>query len=201
MKLVFWHVLKTGLFNPLHFFNGLLPQILRIARGKFAGEWELTLYPESDPNSRKAPMRWARCMLAGHGLIFVASILTGQWIIPLLLCSSGSIGAWLFFLCNNTQHVGLRDNVADFRLCCRTFTLNPIVRFLYWQMNYHIEHHMYAAVPCYNLGQLHQIIRHDLPPTPRGLIGVWTEINEILVKQMKDPNYQHAAPLPAPAQA
>jgi fatty acid desaturase len=28
---------------------------------------------------------------------------------------------------------------------------------------------MYAAVPCYRLGKLHKLIRHDLPPSPRGL--------------------------------
>jgi len=71
-------------------------------------------------------------------------------------------GGWLFFLCNNTQHIGLQDHVPDFRLCCRTFALHPVTRFHYWQMNYHTEHHMYAAVPCYNLGKLHALIRHDL---------------------------------------
>jgi len=167
-----------------------------MARGGFRGEWELTLYPESDPKSRQLPTRWARIMLTGHAVIIVVSLATGQWIIPILTCGYQSYGSWLFFLCNNTQHVGLKDNVDDFRLCCRTFTLNPVIRFLYWQMNYHIEHHMYAAVPCYNLGRLHQMIRHDLPPTPSGLIGVWKEINAILQKQEAEPTYQHEASLP-----
>lgn len=53
-----------------------------------------------------------------------------------------------------------RQEVPDFRLSTRTFHivdpaasyLNPltwpkrIVQFWYWHMNYHIEHHMYAAV-------------------------------------------------------
>jgi hypothetical protein len=64
-----------------------------------------------------------------------------------------------------------------------------------WQMNYHIEHNMYAAVPCNNLGKLHKMILHDLPPTPRGLVGVWREINAILKKQEADPTYQHEARL------
>jgi fatty acid desaturase len=58
---------------------------------------------------------------------------------------------------------------------------------------------MYAAVPCYNLGKLHKMIGHDLPPTPRGLFGVWREINYILKKQEADPTYQHEARLPIPA--
>lgn len=180
MKLMLWHVFKVGFFNPGFFVKNLLGETIRIARGRFSGEWEETLYPECEPAERVAPVRWARVMLAGHAVIIIGSLATGQWIIPILTCGAQSYGAWLFFLCNNTQHIGLEDNVDDFRLCCRTFTLNPVVRFLYWQMNYHIEHHMYAGVPCYNLGRLHELIRHDLPPTPRGLFGVWKEISAAL---------------------
>ena len=79
-------------------------------------------------------------------------------------------------MCNNTQHIGLQDDVPDFRLCTRTVILNPFFRFLYWHMNYHIEHHMYAAVPCYRLGKLHATIKNDLPHCPRGLYEAWTEI-------------------------
>lgn len=195
VRLMFWHVLKTGIINPFSFVWTFCNTV-RLARGKFQGEWEQTLYPESDPAGRRVPIRWARAMLAGHVAIIGVSIATGQWIIPVLTCGSNVYGSWLFFLCNNTQHVGLKDNVSDFRLCCRTFTLNPAIRFLYWQMNYHIEHHMYAAVPCYNLDKLHRLIRHDLPPTPAGLVGVWREINSILEKQVRDPSYQHEALLP-----
>jgi len=196
VKLVIWHALKTGFFYPWQIFRYTLPEVVRIARGRFKGEWENTLYPATDPESRKIPVRWARVLLAGHAAILVVSLATGQWIIPILVSASPMYGSWLFFFCNNTQHVGLKDNVDDFRLCCRTFTLNPFLRFLYWQMNYHIEHHMYAAVPCYNLGRLHRLIRHDLPPTPRGLIGVWKEIDAILRRQAVDPTYQYEAPLP-----
>ncbi len=198
VKLMLWHVLKVGFFYPMGFLRGTLPNTLRIAKGKFRGEWELTLYPNSDPKSRWAAVRWARFLLLGHSLVLAAGLASGQWIIPVLVSFSPCYGGWLFFLCNNTQHVGLKDNVDDFRLCCRTFTLNPFVRFLYWQMNYHIEHHMYAAVPCYHLDRLHQLIRHDLPPTPHGLIGVWREIDAILRRQALDPDYQYEAPLPRP---
>ena len=196
VKLMLWHVLKVGIFNPAYFFQVSLWETLRTAFGKFQGEWELTLYPASDPKSRKVPVRWARAMLAGHAAIIIASLAAGWWIIPILTCGYQVYGSWLFFLCNNTQHVGLQDNVDDFRLCCRTFTLNPVLRFLYWQMNYHIEHHMYAAVPCYHLDRLHRMIRHDLPPTPKGLVGVWKEIDTILCRQAVDPDYQYVAPLP-----
>ncbi|MEM7029941.1 MAG: fatty acid desaturase, partial [Chloroflexota bacterium] len=108
---------------------------------------------------------------------------------------------WLLYLCNNTQHVGLQDDVADFRLCTRTIILNPVVRFLYWHMNYHIEHHMYASVPCYNLHKLHELIKHDLPPAPVGLYATWMHIIEVVKKQNIDPDYQYVPELPDPVKA
>jgi fatty acid desaturase len=149
-------------------------------------------------------MNWARCIRIGHGLILVGSVLAAVFVhprflmLPLLISCVGVYGSWLFFLCNKTQHIGLQDNVPDFRLCCRTSTLNPIVQFLYWHMNYHIEHHMYAAVPCYKLGQLHRAIKHDLPPCPRGILATWKEIAAIQKTQEKDPQYQYPAPCPNP---
>jgi hypothetical protein len=57
---------------------------------------------------------------------------------------------------------------------------------------------MYAAVPCYNLGQLHLLIEHDLPPCPVGLLATWKEIIAIAKQQQKDPRYQYVAKLPTP---
>jgi fatty acid desaturase len=63
-------------------------------------------------------------------------------------------------------------------------------------MNYHTEHHMYAAVPCYNLGQLHRLIKHEMPHCPKGLRETWAQIVEIQERQEHDPVYQHVAKLP-----
>lgn len=198
IRLMIRHVLTTGIVNPWAA-RTALKETIRMARGRFCGEWEMMLYPESEPQKRIAPIRWARFLLIGHGIIVAGSLLMGWWLVPVLVTLGPFYGGWLFFLCNNTQHVGLQDNVPDFRLCCRTFTLNPAVRFLYWQMNYHTEHHMYAAVPCYHLGRLHRLIKHDLPSTPHGLVAVWREICAILEKQTIDPAYQHEVALPATA--
>ena len=108
------------------------------------------------------------------------------------------IGAWLQFLCNATQHVGLQDDVPDFRLCCRTFYLNPFLQFIYWHMNYHTEHHMYAAVPCYKLGKLHHIIEDEMPYCTSGLIETWKQISKIMERQKKEPGYQYVPLLPSP---
>ena len=190
MKLMVRHVFRTGLFDwPALRHQFLYPW--RIARGKFEGEWELVLFPPGSPQERVPAVRWARGLLVGHGLIAAISLAMGWWIVPVLTLLATGCGNWLHFLCNNTQHIGLQDKVPDFRLCCRTFTLSPALQFLYWHMNYHTEHHMYAAVPCYRLGRLHTLIRHDLPPCAHGLAAVWREIALIQARQQTEPAYQH----------
>jgi fatty acid desaturase len=63
-------------------------------------------------------------------------------------------------------------------------------------MNYHIEHHMYAAVPFYRLGRLHKLIAPELPPTKKGLVATWRQIGDILKRQKLDSAYQFEAQLP-----
>jgi len=193
-KVILWHKLKYGIFNPGGIYWPILGA-LRVARGQFKGEWELKLFPQGSPE-RKAAMDWARTLLVGHGIIIIVSIYFHLWVLPFLTTFTAAFGGWLQGLCNDTQHIGLQDDVSDFRLCCRTFTINPVLQFLYWHMNYHIEHHMYAAIPCYRLGRLHRLIQHDLPPCPDGLVATWQEISAIQKIQETNPEYQHVALLP-----
>jgi len=137
----------------------------------------------------------------GHSLIVAGSLYLGLWLIPVLTTFGSFYGGWLRFLCNHTQHTGLQDDVPDFRFCTRTVLLSPLTQFLYWHMNYHIEHHMYAAVPCYNLGRLHRMIRHELPESPRGLWATWREIIAIMKRQETEPDYEFIPELPAASPA
>lgn len=174
-------------------FRAAWGQHLRVACGRFNPGWEAKVLEPV----RKEAVRWSRFMIAGHVLIAAVSFYFGLWIIPVLVTLAPFYGEWLFYLLNNTQHVGLQDNVGDFRLCCRTIEVNPLLRFLYWHMNWHIEHHMFAAVPCYNLKKLHRAIEHELPPSPKGLAETWYQISSILFMQKQDPSYQYVQPLPA----
>ncbi|MFN8487824.1 MAG: fatty acid desaturase [Caldilineaceae bacterium] len=190
--------LKSAVVNPWGFYNRW-KGVIRLCQGRLEGEWENILFPASKPVMREKLFNWARILLVGHGLLTIVSLYFGLWLLPVLITLAPFYGGWLLFLCNNTQHVGLQDNVPDFRLCTRTIILNPVVQFLYWHMNFHTEHHMYAAVPCYHLKQLHEAIKADLPPCPVGLYATWQEIIPILQKQKVDPTYQYVAPLPASA--
>lgn len=187
----FW---KAGFVN-YHGFRWTLKNTWRVARGKFAGEWENKIYPAEGQAKRQAAIRWARTILIGHLLIIAVSIYMRWWMLPVLTTFAPFYGGWLQYLVNNVQHAGLQDNVPDFRFCCRTVYVSPVVRFLYWQMNYHTEHHMYPGVPCYRLGALHRAIKQDMPPT-KGLVGAWREIRQIEAEQERDPKYQYVMPVP-----
>ena len=96
------------------------------------------------------------------------------------------------------QHTGLMDNVPDFRKSVRSMTLIFPLEFLYWRMNWHLEHHMYAGVPCYNLKKLARAVADDMPE-PRTLRSAWREMLTTWRQQETDPSYQFDTPLPATA--
>lgn len=165
-------VFLTTFFDPRVSW-GLLVATVRHAQGRKNSSWEETLF--ESPEKMKPAIRWARILLFGHGLITVIGLLSGWWIVPILVSLTPSYGRWLQYLCNELQHVGLPGDVPDWRVCARSVKLNPLLGFLYWHMQYHIEHHMYAAVPCYNLKNLNRLIRDDLPKR-KGLFGTWRDI-------------------------
>jgi len=179
-------------------YNTILGQ-MKLAFGKVSEDkWTQALFPESDIEGRNRLINWARILLIGHGTIAGVSLAMGWWIVPFVITFPMSLGGFLHLLCNSSQHIGLKDNVPDFRLCCRTIYLNPYFQFLYWHMNYHTEHHMFAAVPCYKLGKLHRLIKDDMPHCPNGLYETWTHINEIQKRQETEPDYQYVPELPSP---
>jgi fatty acid desaturase len=69
--------------------------------------------------------------------------------------------------------------------------------FFYWNMQYHVEHHMFPAVPFYNLPRLREAIAHDLPPASHGLWATWRDdIIPVVRRQREDPNYVYVPPIP-----
>ena len=98
-----------------------------------------------------------------------------------------------------TQHAGLAENVLDHRLNCRTVYMNPVHRYLYWNMNYHVEHHMFPMVPYHALGTLHQELKADMPTPYRGLWEAYREIIPTVIRQLKDPTYFARRVLPETA--
>ncbi len=157
---------------------------------------EKTFIPQSE---------WAKVTLVARisFAIYGATILLALWmgsILPLMVIGLPRMyGVWHAVLTGLFQHGGLADNVLDHRLNSRTVLINPVSRFIYWNMNYHIEHHMFPMVPYHALPRLHEIIKADLPaPTP----SIWAAYKEMWpawVRQMKNEDYFIKRALPASA--
>lgn len=112
---------------------------------------------------RARSIRVARIHLATHIAVTVTCVLT-QSLLPAMLVGLPSLyGRWLQFLLGVTQHAGLEEDVLDHRLNTRSVKMNFIIRFLYSNMNYHLEHHLFPAVPYHRLPELHELIREQLP--------------------------------------
>lgn len=185
---------RWGLKNYLSLATVSIPLVrmmvgmhFRHLRGRLAPGWEQTIFPESDLDNRRALIRWARVQVWGHLALALFFLAIGQWILILIVITPFyfPLFSWL---CAGPQHIGLQSRVPDFRMCCRTMLLNPVLRFLYWHMNYHTEHHMFPGIPFYNLGKVHQLGTADGGPQPcKGLIGAWREIHMIQRKQAEQP--------------
>ena len=160
-------------------------------------EWLQALFNDQ-PSEQIKSRWWSRALLFFHSSIAALAIHTELWVLPLLITVFPFIGNWGVYLVGLPQHCGLRDNDPDFRKCVRSMKLNPLSEFLYWHMNWHTEHHMYAGVPCYNLKKLYRELANDMP-TPRTLIGAWKEMRETWQRQQLDPYYQFDTPLPKTA--
>ncbi|MCE2511065.1 MAG: fatty acid desaturase [Acidimicrobiia bacterium] len=103
-------------------------------------------------------------------------------------------GAWLMVFFGALQHAGLREDVLDHRYNSRTVYMNPILRFLYSNMNYHVEHHIFPTVPYYALPALHQEIKQYLAPADSSTISAYRRIFATLRRQWRDPTYDDPRP-------
>lgn len=184
-----------GFFN-LPVYPNYFRHIIMHSAGKMTPD-EKTYIPESE--FAKIYLR-ARIYLAIYAVVIGLAIYTNS-ILPLLYVGLANIfGSWLMVVYGLTQHAGLAENVLDHRLNCRTVYMNPIHRYLYWNMNYHVEHHMFPLVPYHNLPRLHEAVKADCPTPYPSLFGAWREIVPAVLRQVQDPAYHVKRKLPEPRQ-
>jgi len=159
-----------------------------------ANEWLEAVH--SDQSEQKlASIRWSRILLTFHIFVLTFAMLTELWILPFIITIPSYTANWLSYFLGLTQHCGLRQNTTDFRKNTRSIRLPRFFEFLYWHMNWHTEHHMYAGVPCYNLPHLAEEIKNDMPE-PKNLVGAWKEMLLTWQIQKSNPKYAYDTPVP-----
>jgi fatty acid desaturase len=172
-----------------------LQTLARNAAGRLSPD-EKDFIPESEwPKVYAA----ARIHMAIYAATVVAALAMGSFL-PLMLIGLPRIyGCWHMVMCGHLQHAGLDDNVLDHRLNSRTVYMNPVSRWIYWNMNYHVEHHMFPMVPYHALPRLHETIKHDLPRPNTSIIDGYRDVVRSLRRQKVDPEYAYRPELPPTA--
>jgi fatty acid desaturase len=186
--------LVLNFFGVLDAYAGLA-RMLYNATGRIHPE-EATYIPESEwPKVIRVARIWT--------LIYAATLalaVATQSILPLMVIGLPRLyGAWHHIMTGLLQHGGLADDVLDHRLNSRSVYMNPVSRFIYWNMNYHVEHHMFPMVPYHALPALHERIKHDLPAPNRSIAEAFGEMWPALVRQLRYEDYFLKRELPPTA--
>lgn len=184
-KKLFKRIFLSNFFNPIPI---VAPAFGHISDAK------KDMVPQRDWNW----MKWsARLLILGYALI-IASCIVFQTILPLVFTIFARFyGAPLSRATDMIQHAGLEIKVHDHRLCCRTVYLTRLHRFLYWNMNYHIEHHMFPAVPFHQLPKMNALLKPQMPPHYHGIIEVYKEIIPTMKRQETEPDFHVTPQLPS----
>ena len=142
---------------------------------------------------------WARV----HMAIYLATLVAALWmgsILPFMLIGLPRLyGCWHMYMTGLIQHGGLAEDVTDHRLNSRTCYMNPISRWIYWNMNYHVEHHMFPMVPYHALPRLHALIKDDLPTPCPSIWAAYAEMVPAVIRQRHEKGYYLKKALPPSA--
>ena len=147
---------------------------------------EADFIPETE---RPRVYRTARIDLLIYAVTIGLAIGLRTWLPVVLIGGPRLYGALLFNLYAMTQHSGMGENVLDHRLNTRTVKMCAVNRFFYWNMNYHVEHHMFPMVPYYRLAELHEEIARDCAPPYPSIWAAYKEIIPAVLRQLRDQEY------------
>ncbi len=162
-----------------------IPKVFQHAMGKKTFPEE-DFVPESEwPKVFLSARVWVACWAA----TIVLALATWSILPLLMLFVPQFLGHWVVMFFGVTQHIGLADDVLDHRLNTRTIYMNPVFRFLYLNMNYHVEHHMFPMVPYHALPKLHEAIKADTPEPYPSTWAAYKEIFPAVFRQLRDPEW------------
>lgn len=138
----------------LPYWRGQLGALLATAAGRTGQPW-------ISPTQRLAVVREARAYLCAYALLGAASVTAHSsaaliyWVVPVLLGQPAL--RWVLM----AEHTG-RPSGGDSYSNTRTTLTWGAWRHLFWNANYHAEHHLAPAVPFHALPELHTRVRERL---------------------------------------
>ena len=158
----------------------IIENLFRHSIGKL-NESEKGYIPESDVSSL---IRESRIMMIGYLLITLLSVYFSTtffliyWVIPRVL------GEPFIRFVRMVEHTG-REETADMIHNTRTSFPSLFLRFLYWNMPFHIEHHLYSNVPFYHLPKFHKLVKPHTEEMEPSIVSVHISILKQIWKNKK----------------
>lgn len=136
---------------------------------------------EFTPASELPKLKWgARAFIAIYTAIAAAIFLGADYLLWYLVLPRLA-GNPVLFLYGLIQHVDMEEDQMDLRKSTRSFSTNAFSRFIYMNMNYHVEHHMYPTVPFHTLPALNAAVQNQLPePDPGFFITNYRVLKTII---------------------
>ena len=140
-------------------------------RHAVTGKVSLPWIPE---NKRDIIVREARLYVAAYALLLVVSlvfstaILLWVWIIPLL------VGQLILRPYLYAEHTGCEQTRSAFDNTRTTYT-GTVMKWVAWNMPYHVEHHAYPSIPFHALPKLNEIVDDRIVFRGRGYRAVTRE--------------------------
>ncbi len=134
------------------------------------------------PDNRvRAVVNEARLFCLIYLGIIVWTAVTGNllflwvWFVPFLI---GQPFLRMFLL---AEHTGCPE-VADMIANTRTTLTNPLLRWLFWNMNYHTAHHSYAGIPFFRLPEANRLLSGKLQHVSNGYLRFNADLIGSLVR-------------------
>lgn len=113
----------------------------------------------------------AKMYILAYVILFALSLKTGStlllkfWILPVIV-SQPALRCFLL-----AEHA-LCPKDKDMFENTRTTVTNFVVSWLCWNMNYHVEHHVYPAIPFHQLPETHDLIKNRIKFLDQGYVNV-----------------------------
>ncbi|MEX3012053.1 fatty acid desaturase [Hoeflea sp. TYP-13] len=174
MALGGWLAEITG-FALLRFHTTAL---LQLALGRYTDTIKMVT-PDGEYSKMTRNARIFLVIYAAIAGLVIAGFSWPLWflVLPRLL------GAPVMLLFTLIQHVELQENSPSILESTRSFKTSWLGRFLYMNMNNHVEHHLYPQVPFYALPALQRAVAEQVPEPDPGFFRTNWEVLTVAARR------------------
>ena len=152
--------------------------VLRLA----AGRCTRTMRRVTPDGELPKLMRNARIFLLIYAAVAVLLAFGHYWLLWFLVLPR-MLGMPVMMLFTLIQHVEMQEDSPSIPESTRSFRTNRAGRFLYANMNWHVEHHLYPQVPFYALPALGRAVAAQVPAPDPGFFRNNWEVFVVVVRR------------------